>query len=91
MDSVADANEPNALSTALNNRAAAHLKLGNYGYALSDALKAGQLAPLNVKAHYRYVTICTKALNRRYSLYIFSSRPSQQSFQQTNTKMVVVG
>lgn len=60
MDSVAVASEPKALSTALNNRAAAHLKLGNYGYALADALKAGQLAPLNVKAHYRYVHIWIK-------------------------------
>lgn len=40
---------------ALNNRAAAHLRLGNYGHALTDAKRAGELDPCNVKAHFRYV------------------------------------
>lgn len=47
-------------TAALNNRAAAHMKLGNYGYALQDSLRAGRLSKNNVKAHYRASVSATK-------------------------------
>lgn len=52
---VDESKEP--LVDALNNRAAAHLRLGNYGRALTDSREAAQLIPTNIKAHYRYVYI----------------------------------
>lgn len=52
---IAESKEP--LADALNNRAAAHLRLGNYGRALADSREAAQLIPTNIKAHYRYVYI----------------------------------
>lgn len=43
------------LADALNNRAAAHLRLENFGRALADASEVTKLVPTNIKAHYRYV------------------------------------
>lgn len=45
-----------ATAAALCNRAAAELKLSNFGRALTDAAKAARLDPTNVKAHFRYVS-----------------------------------
>mmetsp|Transcript_2248 Transcript_2248/g.3957 ORF Transcript_2248/g.3957 Transcript_2248/m.3957 type:complete len:402 (-) Transcript_2248:750-1955(-) len=41
------------LSSTYNNRAAAHLKLGNYRYAADDATKVLEYEPDNIKALYR--------------------------------------
>lgn len=51
--------DPDSETAALNNRAAAHLKLGNYGHALNDALRATELTPNNVKAHFRAAVSAT--------------------------------
>lgn len=52
---INESKEP--LVDALNNRAAAHLRLGNYGRALADSSEAAHFNPTNIKAHYRYVNI----------------------------------
>eukprot|EP00915_Cephaloidophora_sp_WS-2016_P000676 GHVH01000858.1.p1 GENE.GHVH01000858.1~~GHVH01000858.1.p1 ORF type:complete len:421 (+),score=62.99 GHVH01000858.1:36-1265(+) len=46
--------------TLLANRSQAHLSLGNYGDARTDAINACKKDPANVKAHYRASLCCLK-------------------------------
>ncbi|KAI9307747.1 Metallo-dependent phosphatase-like protein [Cunninghamella echinulata] len=53
IDKYTDAIELNKVSTYYSNRAFCHLKLENYGYAISDAEAALELDPTLTKANYR--------------------------------------
>ncbi len=46
---------PEVTAAAYSNRAAAHLKLKNYGRCLADCEQCVALQPNNLKARYRYV------------------------------------
>lgn len=65
---IVDSRDP--LVDALNNRAAAQLRLGNYGRALADSCEATQLVPTNIKAHYRYVPTITMVLISATSTFL---------------------